>query len=121
VVVRDIEPPGLPICVGVDKLVRQILLRGVLPQLDVGSSDYSGVGGTWLRLDAEELPEKHPMRLDTEEGFAEVDEDRGVEDAVGVLSGILPRYSCEEGRIVEDGLLVEFPCTPTRTRSVYSY
>jgi hypothetical protein len=33
------------------------------------------------------------------------------------LSGILPGYSCKEGRIVEDGLLVEFPCTPTRTRS----
>jgi hypothetical protein len=37
------------------------------------------------------------------------------------LSGIHPGYSCKEGRIVEDGLLVEFPCTPTRTRSVYSY
>jgi hypothetical protein len=39
----------------------------------------------------------------------------------GSLSGIHPGYSCKEGRIVEDGLLVEFPCTPTRTRSVYSY
>jgi hypothetical protein len=37
------------------------------------------------------------------------------------LSGIHPGYSCKEGRIVEDGLLVEFPCTPIRTRSVYSY
>jgi hypothetical protein len=37
------------------------------------------------------------------------------------VSGIHPGYSCKEGRIVEDGLLVEFPCTPTRTRSVYSY
>jgi hypothetical protein len=37
------------------------------------------------------------------------------------LSGIHPGYSCKEGRIVEDELLVEFPCTPTRTRSVYSY
>jgi transposase InsO family protein len=45
------------------------------------------------------------------------------------LSGIHPGYSCKEGRIVEDGLLVEFPvlllglalCTPTRTRPVYSY
>jgi hypothetical protein len=34
------------------------------------------------------------------------------------LSGILPGYSCKEGRIVEDGLLIEFLCTPTRTRSV---
>jgi hypothetical protein len=36
----------------------------------------------------------------------------------GVLSGIHPRYSCKEGGRVEDGLLLEFPCTPTRTRSV---
>jgi hypothetical protein len=34
------------------------------------------------------------------------------------VSGILPGYSCKEGRRVEDGLLLEFPCTPTRTRSV---
>jgi hypothetical protein len=35
-----------------------------------------------------------------------------------VLSGIHPGYSGKEGRKVEDGLLLEFPCTPTRTRSV---
>jgi hypothetical protein len=34
------------------------------------------------------------------------------------MSGILPGYSCKEGERVEDGLLLEFPCTPTRTRSV---
>jgi hypothetical protein len=34
------------------------------------------------------------------------------------LSGIHPGYSCKEGGRVEDGLLLEFPCTPTRTRSV---
>jgi hypothetical protein len=37
------------------------------------------------------------------------------------VSGILPGYSFKEGRIAEDGLLVEFPCTLTRTRSMYSY
>jgi hypothetical protein len=42
-----------------------------------------------LRLDAEELPEKHPVRLDSEEGFAEVDEDRRVEDAIGVQVQLL--------------------------------
>jgi hypothetical protein len=35
-----------------------------------------------------------------------------------LVSGILPGYSCKEGGRVEDGLLLEFPCTPTRTRSV---
>jgi hypothetical protein len=34
------------------------------------------------------------------------------------VSGIHPGYSCKEGRRVEEGLLVEFRCTPTRTRSV---
>jgi hypothetical protein len=34
------------------------------------------------------------------------------------LSGIHPGYSCKEGRRAEDGLLLEFPCTPTRTRFV---
>jgi hypothetical protein len=34
------------------------------------------------------------------------------------VSGIHPGYSCKEGGRVEDGLLLEFPCTPTRTRSV---
>jgi hypothetical protein len=44
-----------------------------------------------------------------------------IENPQPPLSGIHPGYSCKEGRIVEDGLLVEFPCTHTRTRSVYSY
>jgi hypothetical protein len=39
-------------------------------------------------------------------------------NVLGGLSGILPGYSCKEGGRVEDGLLLEFPCTPTRTRSV---
>jgi hypothetical protein len=34
------------------------------------------------------------------------------------LSGIHPGYSCKERGRVEDGLLLEFLCTPTRTRSV---
>jgi hypothetical protein len=32
--------------------------------------------------------------------------------------GIHPGYSCKEEGRVEDGLLLEFPCTPNRTRSV---
>jgi hypothetical protein len=47
--------------------------------------------------------------------------DCGGRSTTAGVSGIHPGYSCKEGRIVEDGLLVEFPCTPTRTRSVYSY
>jgi hypothetical protein len=40
------------------------------------------------------------------------------EGAITVLSGIHPGYSCKEGRRVEDEFLLEFPYTPTRTRSV---
>jgi hypothetical protein len=35
-----------------------------------------------------------------------------------LLSGTHPGYSCKEGERVEDGFLLEFPCTPTRTRFV---
>jgi hypothetical protein len=34
------------------------------------------------------------------------------------LSGIHSGYSCKERRRVEYGLLLEFPCTPTRTRAM---
>jgi hypothetical protein len=53
VVVGDVEPLRLPILVGVDQLVRKVLLRGVLAHLDAGSSNYSGVVGTRLGLQSE--------------------------------------------------------------------
>jgi hypothetical protein len=100
VVVCDVEPPRLPICVGVNKLVRQVLLRGVFSQLDAGSSDYSWVGGTWLRLDPEELPEEDPVRLDPKESLAKMHEDCGMKNTVGVqiqvLDSIVPEETLEE-------------------------
>jgi hypothetical protein len=41
--------------VGIDQLVRQVLLSGVLAHLDAGPSDYSRVVGVRLGLHAEEL------------------------------------------------------------------
>jgi hypothetical protein len=64
VVVGDVELLRLPILVGFDQLVRQVLLRGVLTHLDAGSSDYSGVVGARLGLHAEELPEEYPVGFD---------------------------------------------------------
>jgi hypothetical protein len=75
VVVGHIEPLRLPILIGVNKLVGEVLLCGVLPYLDPGSSHYSGAAGTGLRLHPEELPEQDPMGLDPQEGFAEMYED----------------------------------------------
>jgi hypothetical protein len=100
VVVCDVEPSCLPVSVGINELVRQVLLRGVFSQLDVGSSDYPWVGGTWLRLDLEELSEKDPVRLDPKEGLTEVHEGCGMEDAVGVqvqvLDSVVPEETLEE-------------------------
>jgi hypothetical protein len=37
----------------------------------------------------EKLPEEYPVGFDPQEGFTEVDEDRGVEDTVGVKVEVL--------------------------------
>jgi hypothetical protein len=75
--------------VGVDQLVREVLLRVILAHLDTGSPNYSGVVGTPLGLHSEKLPEKYPVGFDPQEGFTEVDEYRGVEDTVGVEVEVL--------------------------------
>jgi hypothetical protein len=89
VVVRDIEPFGLPILVGIYQLVGEVLLGGVLPRLDPRSSDYSGITGAGLRLHPEEFPEQDPMGLEPQKGFAKMYEDGGVEDTVGVEVEVL--------------------------------
>jgi hypothetical protein len=50
--------------VGVDELVREVLLGGVFPHLDSRSSDYPRVAGARLRLHPKELPEQDPVGLD---------------------------------------------------------
>jgi hypothetical protein len=50
--------------VGVDQLVRKVLLRGILAHLDAGSSNYSGVVGTRLGLYSEKLPEEYQVGFD---------------------------------------------------------
>jgi hypothetical protein len=68
--------------VGVDELVREVLLGGVLPHLDSRSSDYPWVAGAWLRLHPEELPEQDPLGLDPQKSFAGMYEDGGVKLSV---------------------------------------
>jgi hypothetical protein len=75
VVVRDVEPFGFPILFGINQLVGEVLLCGVLPHLDPSSSHYSGTVGAGLRLHPKELPEQDPMGLDPQEGFAKMYED----------------------------------------------
>jgi hypothetical protein len=73
-VVGDVEPLRLPILVGVDQLVGEVLLSGVFSHLDPGSP-YLGIVGARLGLHLEEFPEKYPVGLDPQEGLAEVNED----------------------------------------------
>jgi hypothetical protein len=86
--------------VGVDELVREVLLGGVLPHLDSRSSDYQRVAGAWLQLHSEELPEQDPMGLDPQKSFAEVNEDGAVKNTVGVevevLDVVVPHGPLEE-------------------------
>jgi hypothetical protein len=82
--------------VGVDQLVRQVLLCGVLAHLDADSSNYSGVVGTRLGLHSEKLPEEYPVGFDPRESFAKMDEDGGVEDTVGVEIEILDAVVLQE-------------------------
>jgi hypothetical protein len=100
VVVRDIEPLGLPVLVGVYELVREVLLGGILPHLDPCPSDYPRVAGARLRLHPEELPEQVPMGLDPQKSFTEMYEDSSVEDTVGVevvvLDALVPHEPLEE-------------------------
>jgi hypothetical protein len=75
VVVGDVEPFRLPILVGIDELVREVLLRGILPHMDPSSPHYSGTAGAGLGLHPEELSEQDPMGLDPQESFTEMYED----------------------------------------------
>jgi heme A synthase len=96
VVVGDVEPLRLLVLVGVDQLVRQVLLGGVFAHLDVGPSDYSWVVGAWLGLQAEELPEQYPVGFDPQEYFTEVDEDGYLEDAIGIQVKVLDTVIVEK-------------------------
>jgi hypothetical protein len=100
VVVRDVEPVGLLVLIGIYQLVGEVLFYRVLPHLDPRSSDYSGIAGAGLRLHPEELPEQDPMGLDPQEGFAKMYKDGGVKDTVGVevevLDAVVPQQPLEE-------------------------
>jgi hypothetical protein len=69
VVVGDVEPLLLPVLVGVDNLVRQGLLGGVLAHLEADFSDYSWIVGAPLHLEAEKLPKQDLVGLDPHEGL----------------------------------------------------
>jgi hypothetical protein len=64
--------------------------------LDAGSPNYSGVVGARLGLHSKKFPEEYLVGFDPQEGFTEVDEDRGVEDTVGVEVEVLDAVVLQE-------------------------
>jgi hypothetical protein len=94
--VQMLDICSLPVLVGVDEIVRQVLLGGVLAHLDVGSSDYSWVVGARLRLQAEELPKQDPVGLDPHKGLVEMDEDGDMNNPVRVQVQVLDTVVLEE-------------------------
>jgi hypothetical protein len=86
--------------IGVDELVREVLLGSVLPHLDSCSTDYPRVAGARLWLHSEKLPEQNPVGLDPQERFTEVHEDCGMENTVRVevevLDVVVPKKALEE-------------------------
>jgi hypothetical protein len=96
VVVGDLKPLFLPVLIGVDKFVRQVLLGCVFSHLDAGSTDYSWVVSAGLRLQAEEFPEQDPVGLDPHEGFTEMDEDGDVKNPIRIQVQVLDTVVHEE-------------------------
>jgi hypothetical protein len=64
VVVAHVEPPCLPILIGVYQLVGQVLPDGIFTHLHPGSSNYSGAICSWLGLHPEEFGDQDPVGLD---------------------------------------------------------
>jgi hypothetical protein len=86
--------------IGINQLVREVLLRGILPHLDPSSPHYSGTAGARLGLHPKELPEQDPMGLDPQESLTKMYEDQGMEDTIGieveVLDAVVPQQLFEE-------------------------
>jgi hypothetical protein len=80
--VVHVEPLLLPVLVGVDALVRQVLGGGVFTHLDSSTADKPGVIYARLGLQLEELPKEYLVWLDSYESFAKMDKHEGVEDTI---------------------------------------
>lgn len=62
----------------------EIFVLKIPSELQAGTSDCRGFLFAWLRLEPEDAAKKGKVGFDTQESFADVDEDSNVEDRVGV-------------------------------------
>jgi hypothetical protein len=98
--VFDIEPVIFPPGKVGGEFVCQILVAGLLTQLDAGAPCNGKMFRGELRFDAEEEAEKIPEGFDSEESFTEMDKNRNVADGVRVevieLKPVIIKKAAEE-------------------------
>jgi hypothetical protein len=82
--VLDIKPLILPPGKVGGEFVCEIFVAGLLTQLDAGAPCNGKILGCGLWFDTKEEAEKIPVGFDSEESFAEIDENRNVVDRIGV-------------------------------------
>jgi hypothetical protein len=82
--VFDIEPVIFPPGKVGGEFVCQVLVAGLLTQLDAGAPCNGKMFRCGLRFDTEEEAEKIPVGFDSEETFAGMDKNRNVADGVRV-------------------------------------
>jgi hypothetical protein len=72
--ILDIKPMILPPGKVGGEFVREIFVAGLLSQLDAGAPHNGKILCCGLWFDAEEEAEKIPVGFDSEESFAEIDD-----------------------------------------------
>ena len=95
-VIADLEPLVLPVLVRVDVIILEVLLMHSFPHLDARSTYYVQEVAVRLRLHSEELLEQCPVGPDPQKGLTEVNEDRDVEDSIGVQMDMLDLVIIEQ-------------------------
>ena len=87
--VFNMEPPFPPVLVGIFEFILYVLGGKVLFQLKSRTPDYIHFFHGGVRLEAEKCAEKFEVRRDFEECFAQMYEDRKVDDGIGIKMYVL--------------------------------
>jgi hypothetical protein len=94
VVVHDIKPLGLPVLVRVDEFVRQVLFSSVFTHLAPPTT--RGLLALCCGFTQKNFQNKIQWGSDPHEGFAEVDDDGDVKNAIRVQVQVLDTVLLEE-------------------------
>ena len=79
-----VEPLGLPSFVGGGRRDIIVFFVLTLTQLEASPAYDAGAFGIGLRFQVEEVMKKIEVRLDSEESFAQIDEDCNLKNGIGI-------------------------------------